>query len=138
MPTTTEAVKAEAREKKIREGKRDLLKHIPEAVEVLHDLLQSSDDRVRLQAASAILDRTLGRPRNDVDEGAPKALEEAAAEFIGAFAEHIKTRGALPAMEMEQPEHMKQIDGVWTIDGEPSNTGDAISDLEGSGEESGG
>ncbi len=138
MPTTAEAVKAEAREKKIRDGKRDLLKHIPKAVETLLDLMDSSDDRVKLQAAQAILDRTLGRPRNDVDESAPKALEEAAAEFIGAFAEHIKTRGALPAVEMEKPADMKQIDGVWTIDGEPPDTGDAISNLGGSGEESGG
>ena len=138
MSTTAEAVKADAREKKIREGKGELLKHIPKAIETMVELLDSTDDRVRLQAAQAVLDRTLGRPRTDVDEEAPKALEEATAGFIVAFANHIRNQGALPPVEMEEPTNLKMIEGVYTIDGEPADRGDAISDTEGSGEEAGG
>ena len=119
MATTAEAVKADAREKKIRAGKGELLKAIPKAIETLVELLESSDDRVRLQAANSIVDRTLGKPSPTLDEAAPEALEEAVGVMMKAFAQ-ISQRGdrALPAPAlMEEPTNLVEKDGVTVIDG---------------------
>jgi hypothetical protein len=49
------------------EIKAAFTKLTPKAVAVLGELLDSDDDRVRVMAANAILDRTFGKPVQAVD-----------------------------------------------------------------------
>jgi hypothetical protein len=67
----------------------------PLAVERLGELLDSGDERVRLEAARAILDRHLGRPAIQADV----ALHRAEADgHIAALIEVARRRAAEPIM----------------------------------------
>ena len=65
----------------------------PRAVERLGELLDSNDERVRLEAAKAILDRHLGRPaiQADVTVGG------------GASADHLQALVELARKRREEP-----------------------------------
>jgi hypothetical protein len=80
----------------------------PRAVERLGELLDSSDERVRLEAAKAILDRHLGRPAIQADI----SLRRAEADGHLAALIEVARRRALEPIMLEDVE-------VEEIDAEP-------------------
>ena len=67
----------------------------PRAVERLAELLDSDDERVRLEAAKAILDRHLGRPPIQADITLNRGVEDA---HISALLETARRRALEPVM----------------------------------------
>ena len=82
--------------KEIRATLRDLS---PRAVERLGELLESEDERIRLEAAKAILDRHLGRPAIQADI----SLRSGADDHIAALIETARRR-ALEPITLEDDE----------------------------------
>jgi hypothetical protein len=67
----------------------------PRAVERLGELLDSGDERVRLEAARTILDRHLGRPAIQADIGLHRAEADS---HIAALLETARRRAQEPIM----------------------------------------
>ena len=67
----------------------------PRAVERLGELLDSEDERIRLEAAKAILDRHLGRPAIQADISLHRAEAE---DHLAALLEVARRRGLEPIM----------------------------------------
>ena len=65
----------------------------PRAIERLGELLDSDDERVRLEAAKAILDRHLGRPPIQADISIHRCLDD---HHIGALLEVARRRALEP------------------------------------------
>ena len=76
----------------------------PRAVERLGELLDSDDERIRLEAAKAILDRHLGRPAIQADL---TVRGGASAEHLQALIEVARKRRAEPIVldERRRPRH---------------------------------
>ena len=67
----------------------------PRAVERLGELLDSADERVRLEAARTILDRHLGRPAIQADSSLYRAEADG---HIAAVIETARRRALEPSM----------------------------------------
>lgn len=67
----------------------------PRAIERLGELLDSADERVRLEAAKTILDRHLGRPAIQADISVHRAEADG---HIAALLEVARRRAAEPIM----------------------------------------
>src|SRR5262249_2408341 len=67
----------------------------PRAVELLGELLDSDDERVRLEAAKMILDRHLGRPAIQADISLHRGGEDS---HIAALIEVARRRASEPIM----------------------------------------
>jgi len=67
----------------------------PRAVDRLAELLDSADDRVRLEAAKAILDRHLGRPAIQADISLRRGIDD---DHLAALLETARRRGLEPIM----------------------------------------
>jgi len=72
----------------------------PRAVERLGELLDSDDERIRLEAAKAILDRHLGRPAIQADL---TVRGGASADHLQALIELARKRRDEPIMLGERP-----------------------------------
>jgi hypothetical protein len=67
----------------------------PQAVERLAELLDSADERVRLEAAKTILDRHLGRPAIQADISLHRGIGD---DHIAAMLEVARRRALEPIM----------------------------------------
>ena len=67
----------------------------PRAVERLSELLDSGDERVRLEAARAILDRHLGRPAIQADISLHRGIAD---DHLAALIETARRRALKPIM----------------------------------------
>jgi hypothetical protein len=73
--------------------KATLRKLSPRAVERLGELLDSDDERIRLEAAKAILDRHLGRPAIQADISLRRGIAD---DHLAALLEMARKRRAEP------------------------------------------
>ena len=67
----------------------------PRAVERLGELLDSEDERIRLEAAKAILDRHLGRPAIQADINLHRGVAD---DLLAALLETARRRALEPIM----------------------------------------
>src|ERR1700757_3790821 len=78
------------------EGMRPRLAELsPQAVERLGELLDSADERVRLEAARTILDRHLGRPAIQADINLHRGIGD---DHLAALLEVARRRALEPIM----------------------------------------
>jgi hypothetical protein len=70
--------------KEVAEARRALMVHLPTAVKVFGELLQSTDQKTRLAAAAEVADRTMGKPKPmdiDTDAAVRATLSEVFAQL---------------------------------------------------------
>lgn len=70
--------------------------HAEEALRAMIDLLKSADERVKLQAAQAILDRGLGKPKQTIEDNRKSEVTDYTVDELRTLAGMGSERTAAP------------------------------------------
>lgn len=81
--------------------------HAEEALKAMIDLLKSEDERVKLQAAQAILDRGLGKPKQTIEDNRKSEVTDYTADELRALAGMGSTGTAAPQAGSREPNRIQ-------------------------------
>lgn len=77
------------------------------ALTALLELMSSTDERVKLQAAMAILDRGLGKPKQTIEDGRKQEMSDFSIDELRSIAGVGSARAAPPQDGSEQPDRLQ-------------------------------
>ena len=81
--------------------------HAEEALKAMIDLLKSSDERVKLTAAQAILDRGLGKPKQTIEDGRKTEVSDFSTDELRSLAGMGRTGASAQEAGTRKPDRIQ-------------------------------